>query len=220
MSSGKRDEIADFGARLESEISEKLERSFLLAVPTPEQKAKAIAAARRLIEKGEFADPEEVLAKACPECFHKQAILNPDEFEAALGYLDGFDFKSTEYLWLDLSEKSPLGIDDVLHTPSADQITAVLKSNKGIGSSDNEIADNRKLAKALARRFPELVKNTPKATTFFAAKAPKSPTNELVRIPTPKSTGKPTKGKGGCRDTINLIVGLIVIAVILYFLFR
>jgi hypothetical protein len=37
MSSGKRDEIADFGARLESEISEKLERSFLLAVPSPEQ---------------------------------------------------------------------------------------------------------------------------------------------------------------------------------------
>ncbi len=150
--------------------------------------------------------PQELIFSNCRETVEEKY---PDNFEEALMYMDYFEDENIVGDGFNFGNQT-LCFSDVLHQPALEQIAIVLKSNPSIGTSEDEEKDNKKLARALGKRFPQLIKQTPDALAFFNPKAPVPKSNPKA---TSKSRTKQKKnGKAGC----GCLIILIIVAAVIY----
>jgi hypothetical protein len=215
------DELEQFQKELPTEIETLMDTRGMLIKPSPGQIQKILIEAKKIAEQNKFLEHEEIVKKACPECFDPTALQDPDLYEEALGVLDVFEGAEGS---LYSSDSRFLDISEVLFPPTPSQLVAVLKTFKDgwesrTESCDDECLGNRKLAKRIAKLFPELVRDTPEARQFFNPKAtdPKSiPKSFIPRSnPKPASRSKARQKQNG-KAGFGCLIILIIAAAIIY----
>lgn len=222
------EELEEFQKDLPSELQTMRESRGLLNDPSPEQMQRVLAEFERVAREDGWGEHEEILMKACPECFDPAALQNPDLYEEALDMLDFFgilDNPCYDMRLLYSSDSRDLCFDDVLLAPTVGQLVAVLKTFKNgwesrSESCDDECPGNRKLAKRIAKLFPELVKDTPEAQQFFnpqpkgERKTPSSKPKPFIR------QSKKADGKKETTITIGPVTILVLVLVIVFLVSR
>jgi hypothetical protein len=211
----------DFPSTIENMISWR----GLTSHPTEEQREEIFfEVAKRLRQSEEF-EVEKAIMKVCHERFEPVAlkVADDDEYGELLSLHESFSSSSNfEFLLLYDSEDRMITIDEVLNTPTLDQLFLAVKSlspkciSDWRGDSESECPSNRKLAKKLAKLFPELVKNTPEADRFYNPQPKGKNTIASNKPPSLPNRSKTKKIKRKSIITFSRIVFMLtVLAIVL-----
>lgn len=207
-------ELEQFQIDLPKELEYLRQSRGLLMDPSPEQVQLILLEFETRAKQGDYLDSEEIIIKACPECFDPIALESQDLYEEVLQLHDIFEGLDSEFLFLYESENKTLCITEVLNSPTRDQLATVLKTFKNGWSSRNESSynecpGNRKLAKRIAKLFPELVKDNPEALQFFSPQVKRERKTPTCKSPT--SIGQPKEVDG--KKEVTITIGPVTIVV-------
>jgi hypothetical protein len=211
--------VADFVAELTEHIEELKEQRFLRKSPSASQIEQLKALARKMIEDEDYPDAEKLLLINCPACYDPVLLSHPDHGERAINILlswnDNEDY-GVDYLFLGGGISDNLCIQDLLKKPRANQLAEALKSLPSWRQQGGcDYSENQALLRALVQLYPELIKQTATAQSYFdpTAAAKKKPTAAAKKT---RPKGK-KKEEGGC---LASLVGLAIVVFVIWMIYK